>query len=143
MVTRSAGGVVIGYKDNIVIVNQNNDSWSLPKGRLDKGEGLVEAAKREIYEETGIKHVVILKELGTYSRPTIGIGGVGEDTSRMKKMTFFLCKTRQTKLSPIDPDNPVAKWVSIDEALKMLLHHKDKEFLLKHKHEIQLAIDNL
>ncbi|MFD0279831.1 NUDIX hydrolase [Kitasatospora sp. NPDC127111] len=36
-----------------VIHRPKYDDWSLPKGKLDRGEGVVEAALREVWEETG------------------------------------------------------------------------------------------
>ncbi|MFB7907990.1 MULTISPECIES: NUDIX hydrolase [unclassified Kitasatospora] len=36
-----------------VIHRPKYDDWSLPKGKLDPGEGVVEAALREVREETG------------------------------------------------------------------------------------------
>ena len=49
-----AGGIVINNKKEVVVVNQNHDSWSLPKGHVDKGEDKLTTAKREIFEESGI-----------------------------------------------------------------------------------------
>ena len=51
--TITAGGIIINNQQT-VIVNQNNDSWSLPKGHVEEGETVLRAAKREIFEETGI-----------------------------------------------------------------------------------------
>ncbi|MGA5818183.1 NUDIX hydrolase [Kitasatospora sp. NPDC094028] len=36
-----------------VIHRPKYDDWSLPKGKLDPGEGVIEAALREVREETG------------------------------------------------------------------------------------------
>ncbi|MFD8700991.1 NUDIX hydrolase [Kitasatospora sp. NPDC059648] len=38
-----------------VIHRPKYDDWSLPKGKLDPGEGVVEAALREVAEETGFR----------------------------------------------------------------------------------------
>ena len=54
-ITESAGGIVIGVNKKLILVNQNHDSWSLPKGHIDPGENALEAATREIYEESGVK----------------------------------------------------------------------------------------
>ncbi len=124
----SAGGVVIGPGNKVLVVNQNGDSWSLPKGHLEPGEDEESAATREIFEESGIQDVHILEKLGEYERGRIGIGGVGENLNQMKHITMYLCITNQTELSPIDPENPQAEWMSIQEVADRLTHPKDKEF---------------
>ena len=36
-----------------------NDKWDLPKGKVEKGETISEAALREVSEETGVTHLNI------------------------------------------------------------------------------------
>ena len=40
-----AGAIIINKNQEIAIVNQNYDSWSLPKGHIDSGESKIDAAK--------------------------------------------------------------------------------------------------
>jgi ADP-ribose pyrophosphatase YjhB (NUDIX family) len=124
----SAGGIVLGQDGKIVLVSQNGDSWSLPKGHVDEGESHIEAAKREVYEESGVVDLTLVRELGVYERYRLSKDG-GDDLSEPKRITMFLFKTVQKNLKPVDPDNPEARWVSVDEALNLLTHRKDKEFL--------------
>ena len=126
----SAGGVVVGPGNLIVVVNQNNNSWSLPKGHIDPGENEEDAAVREIYEESGIQDVTVIEKLSEYDRSTIGIDGQGEKRNDMKHITMFLCITNQKDLSPIDPDNPEAIWLPASEVADKLTHPKDKEFFM-------------
>ncbi len=58
----TAGGVVVvdGF---VLVVNRCGIFWSLPKGRIEKGEEPLEAAKREIFEESGIKDLRFVKDL--------------------------------------------------------------------------------
>jgi ADP-ribose pyrophosphatase YjhB (NUDIX family) len=126
--SESAGGVVLNEKGEILVVNQNGDSWSLPKGHIDHGETALAAATREIAEESGITELTLVKELGTYERYKIGRDGVGEDTSDLKIITMFLFKTAQHDLVPTDPHNPEARWVTSQEAANLLTHPKDKAF---------------
>jgi 8-oxo-dGTP pyrophosphatase MutT (NUDIX family) len=125
--TRSAGGVVTNGDDKILVVSQHGTSWSLPKGHIDPGEDPLTAAKREIYEESGIRELQLVRELGTYSRYKIGANG-GEDPSERKTITMFLFRTNQKELWPTDPDNPEARWVPQSEVAALLTHPKDKEF---------------
>ena len=67
--TYSAGGVIIQNKTRkILVVEQRNGSWSLPKGHIDPGENALEAAKREVKEESGIRELKLIKKLGSYDR---------------------------------------------------------------------------
>lgn len=126
----TAGGVVIGPGNKIVVVSQGGNSWSLPKGHLEPGETPEEAAIREIFEESGIQDAKIIELLGEYERGRIGPGGEGEDLNQMKHMTIYLCITNQTDLKPIDPENPSAEWLSISEVADRLTHPKDKAFFV-------------
>lgn len=123
-----AGGVVVGPGNKIVVVNQNGNSWSLPKGHINNGEDEEQAAIREIYEESGIQDVKVIDTLGYYERSRIGLDGVSEDAADVRRITVFLCVTNQEQLKPIDPENPEAIWLSIQDVADKLTHPKDKEF---------------
>ena len=45
-----AGGIVINDKQEVVIVNQNHDSYSLPKGHVDPGENYLETEVKSSYD---------------------------------------------------------------------------------------------
>ena len=56
---RAAGGIVTA-PDNTMLLIQRNGRWDLPKGKVEPGETLLQAALREVEEETGIKCVSAL-----------------------------------------------------------------------------------
>ena len=122
-----AGGIIINNNGKVVVVNQNHDSWSLPKGHVDDGETLLDAAIREIYEETGIQNPKLIKPVGSFGRYRIGLDG-NDDLSHYKTIHIFLFESNQTKLKPIDKNNPEAKWLTYKEAEKILTHPNDKKF---------------
>jgi ADP-ribose pyrophosphatase YjhB (NUDIX family) len=125
--TRSAGGVVTNHEGKVLVVSQRGTSWSLPKGHVDAGENALLAAKREIYEESGIRDLEFVRELGSYERHKIGVDG-GDDRSELKEITMFLFRTSETLLRPVDPDNPEARWVEKSKVALLLTHARDKEF---------------
>ena len=126
--TESAGGVVLNSRGEVVVVSQRGDSWSLPKGHLDPGENARETAVREIEEECGITKLEYVRDLGSYERYRIAKGGVGDDTSELKRLHLFLFKAEAESLVPIDPENPEARWVPLAKVVDLLTHPKDKEF---------------
>jgi len=126
-VTVSAGGIVINQEGLVLAVNQRGNSWSLPKGHVDPGEEPLQAAIREIKEESGVTDLQLVQTLGAYGRYKIG-KDTAEDKSEWKVLLFFLFKTNQKDLNPQDPQNPEARWVSPDKIDALLSHPKDKAF---------------
>jgi 8-oxo-dGTP diphosphatase len=52
--------IMTKYQNKWILVrSKNSDSWIYPGGRIEKDENLIVAAKRELYEETGIKNAYI------------------------------------------------------------------------------------
>ena len=125
--TRSAGGVVLNKRGQVLVVNQRGLAWSLPKGHIEEGEGELATARREIHQESGITRIVLIKGLGTYQRFRTAPDG-GDGVSEFQTITMFLYRTEEEKLCPVDPDNPEARWVDRGDVAQLLTHLKDKEF---------------
>ncbi|MFV0248422.1 MAG: NUDIX hydrolase [Tenacibaculum sp.] len=58
----AAGGLVLNDKKELLYIYRGN-KWDLPKGKVEKGEGLKRAALREVEEECGLKDIVLKKFL--------------------------------------------------------------------------------
>lgn len=128
--TESAGGVVINSRGEIALVLHGTGQawWGFPKGHVDDNEEILDAAKREIEEETGIKNLELLRPLGSYQR--LKASAKDGDASEYKTIHMFLFSTDQEELKPIDPVHPEAKWVKKDQVAATLSHPKDAEFYL-------------
>ncbi len=120
--TQCSGGVVTNQKGQILLVKQKNNSWSFPKGRIKEEENALQAAKREIYEETGTQNITLIKELGHYDRPN------GDDPSQTKTITLFLFTTTEENPTPQDPGIQKATWVEKNEVNKILTYPEDRTF---------------
>lgn len=61
-ILEAAGGVVMNNKKERLFIFRFG-KWDLPKGKIEKGEGIEKAAIREVQEETGISHPAIVNGL--------------------------------------------------------------------------------
>jgi 8-oxo-dGTP pyrophosphatase MutT (NUDIX family) len=57
----AGGGIVTNENDELLLIFRRG-KWDMPKGKIDKGEHIIDGAKREVTEETGIQIESIEKE---------------------------------------------------------------------------------
>ena len=121
----SAGGVVVRGDEVIVIVPAKTRSanvLALPKGHPDGDESPLEAAVREVREETGVEAEPIEK-LGeieyTYERRR---GPVD------KRVAFWLFEYRSGELNP-DHEIAEARWMPLDQAADSLTYEGEREMV--------------
>src|SRR6059036_3676914 len=102
----SAGAVILreieGELKIALAQHQRTDkTWVLPKGHVEEGESLEQAALREIYEEAGLDHVQLIKHLGTILRESVKSNGDVEQ----KTIHFYLAYAPGVSQSqaPTDP----------------------------------------
>jgi ADP-ribose pyrophosphatase YjhB (NUDIX family) len=60
----AAGGLVLNQKKEVLFIYRNN-TWDLPKGWIEQGETVENAAIREVEEECGILKLTITKKIIT------------------------------------------------------------------------------
>ena len=56
-----SAGTIIYRKGNYLLLHYEAGHWDFPKGHIEKGEYAWETAKREAFEETGIKDLFLVK----------------------------------------------------------------------------------
>jgi 8-oxo-dGTP diphosphatase len=107
-VIEAAGGVVWrrdGGIEVLVVHRPRYDDWSLPKGKLEKGEGALEGALREVAEETGLR-----------CRPGVELAEVRyrDRKGRPKRVRYWAMTPEDGRFSPNHEVDEV-RWVAIDE----------------------------
>jgi 8-oxo-dGTP pyrophosphatase MutT (NUDIX family) len=124
----SAGGVVVRDQQVLAIVPVKRASdgrrvLALPKGHFDPGETALQAAEREVREETGVE-VEPLRELGE-ARYSYRRGG----QTIPKSVTFFLFKYRDGDTSKHDEEVEEVRWLDLREAQRSLTHAAEREMV--------------
>lgn len=101
---------------------KDDGAWSTPKGLADEGEDALAAAKREFFEETGLKVEGEFIELGSHkqkSGKTITAWGLeGDFDAKLLKSNNFSMEwpPRSGKTAEF-PEVDRADWFDLDEAL--------------------------
>ncbi|HSK71644.1 MAG TPA: NUDIX hydrolase [Pyrinomonadaceae bacterium] len=124
----SAGGAAFrqnGADFEIAIVSvKPSMRWQLPKGIVDEGETIEQTALREVREEAGIE-TEILEKIETVEYWYFGNKN-GERVRFHKYVHFFLMKYLSGETENHDHEVAEARWVKIDEAIKMLAFKSEK-----------------
>ena len=96
---RTGVGIVLLNDKNKIFVGKRIDNpkkfWQMPQGGVDKNEELLQAAKRELKEETSIKSVELIKELDEwleYDLPKNLLGKLWKGKYRGQKQKWFIMK---------------------------------------------------
>ena len=116
---RAAGAVVFRRTDGGVrlLVLRAYRNWDFPKGEVDPGEEQLQAAKREITEETGLAELEF--PFGEEHRETLPYSG-------NKVARYYLAETTEHDIElPVSPElgrpeHHEYRWIGFDEAEDLL-----------------------
>jgi 8-oxo-dGTP diphosphatase len=123
---KASGGVVwrrsAGDEPELVVVHRPRyDDWSLPKGKLDKGESWEDAARREVLEEIGLRC-----RLGEELTPV----SYRDNKGRAKVVRYWLMEP-EDDASDFEPNDEVdeMRWIAVAEAAGILSYPHDAELV--------------
>ena len=137
---RNGVGVVILNNKNEIFVGKRKDNpvnkWQMPQGGVDEGESYLSAMRRELFEETSIKNIKILKEIDgffEYELPKELIGIIWKGKFRGQKQKWFITKfigeDDEINLKTKNPEFIAWKWVMPDELPNLIVDFKRNMYL--------------
>jgi 8-oxo-dGTP pyrophosphatase MutT (NUDIX family) len=124
----SAGGLVVDTETGLAAVIGRLDRrgrllWSLPKGHIENGETVEQAAVREVAEETGIESAVVAA-LGS-----IDYWFVAEDRRVHKTVHHFLLRALGGELSDADVEVTEVAWVPLADLPQRLAYADERRIV--------------
>lgn len=132
----SAGAVIYRKESDglkfLLIYSKRNSSWGLPKGHLESGETEIEAAGREIQEETGIddlNFVAGFREEDIYE--SVSNRGQFMGQTIEKHSVYFLAMTKADKIKVDVDEIGDYRWSTIQEAEALLSFETSKKIVRK------------
>lgn len=123
----AAGGLVVNEKNKLLLIYRRG-KWDLPKGKVDPGETVREAAIREVTEECGITDLKIVSELEqTYHTYSL------ESKNFLKTTHWFQMRSTSKNLIPqTEEDIEKVIWADREEALSCMKNtYPNIELLIK------------
>ena len=126
----SAGGVVYRQSAGAIEVAliRTGKRWGLPKGHVERGEGIQEAACREVLEETGLEGEVIAK-LGEISYRYAYKKADGDLVRVFKRVHFYLLHWSRGEAGGRDYEVDEARWFPVAEALSKLTYPTEQKMV--------------
>ena len=134
-------GIFFINNDNMLMIGHptGHDKWSIPKGKLEKGETSYEAALRETWEETNVDLSLSVSQYELdcirykHGKKKLKPFIIFEDENRKINSEGFVFKCnsyvgKDSKWNPNLPEMDDFKWVSLEEA-REILHYTQVECL--------------
>ena len=132
---RNGVGIIVLNKKNKIFVAKRIDNpknfWQMPQGGVNKGENFLEAAYRELEEETCIKNVELIRELDdttTYELPDHLLGIIWKGKYRGQKQKWFLMRfvgdEKEINIKTKNPEFLEWKWIDLDQITEVVVDFK-------------------
>ena len=130
-------GIALLNKENKIFVGKRIDNpknfWQMPQGGVDENESYLQAAKRELLEETGIKNIKVIKELNywlEYDLPKNLLGKIWNGKYRGQKQKWFIMKfignDKEININTKSPEFLEWKWLEKSDLPKVAVNFKVK-----------------
>ena len=115
-IVEAAGGLVENGNGRYLFIYRNN-KWDLPKGKIGKKETIIDAAIREVIEETGVSDLIVIKPLAI----TFHVYKANKKY-KLKKTHWYLMKSSYNSIlvPQIEENITRAEWKTKEEVPQLL-----------------------
>ncbi|WP_306031055.1 NUDIX domain-containing protein [Stappia sp. MMSF_3263] len=123
----SAGGVAIrgsgDHREVLLVGSGEKGGWRIPKGMLEPGEAVEDAARREVLEEAGVP--VKIEERVDIAEWTYDYGG----RSWLERCFFFRMAAESESPPVPDSEHEVAAWVMVSDGVDGMRFAEERQAL--------------
>ena len=134
---RPGVGIMVLNKENKVFVGKRvdtkADAWQMPQGGIDNGESPLDAAMRELKEETGIAEVQIIEKSKIwfyYDLPDYLVDRIWDSKYRGQKQQWFLVRYEDDdsliNINQSPQEFSDWKWVDVEELTSIIVPFKKR-----------------
>jgi bis(5'-nucleosidyl)-tetraphosphatase len=124
----AAGAVVMRNAEILLLHEIEEDRWCFPKGHVDPGESLEEAARREIREEAGLTDVELGPEVGEVSYRFFS---PRRSANIHKTSVYFLGSSPASAVTLEAATFDQFQWVSFQQARQLVTFDADRSILAR------------
>ena len=146
------GAVVLNNKNQVFVgkrIDNPIDKWQMPQGGVNEGEGLKDAMKRELEEETSIKSIKLIKEIDgyiTYHLPSNLLGIIWRGKFKGQKQKWFVVRflgsDEEINIKTKKPEFFEWKWIEIEQITDFVVKFK-MDVYQKVKEEVKKILINI
>ncbi|PCI93496.1 hypothetical protein COB11_05225 [Candidatus Aerophobetes bacterium] len=121
---------LIRNKEGLFLILRAKNYWDIPGGRIHKEEPLLNALKREVFEETGIYQFLKIEPI-QLSLSNIRITTSSYDVGLIHY--FYFCEVKDPSVTLSD-EHISYEWSSMEQLIERLAQEAPKELLEKLSH---------
>jgi 8-oxo-dGTP pyrophosphatase MutT (NUDIX family) len=129
---QTSAGIIVYYKPNgepeFLLLQYAAGHWDLAKGKLEPGETNLQAAVRELQEETGISKID-MKEGFEASLKYVFKDYTGQPIE--KTVYFFVGQVKKKEVAILSREHKDFIWLPFEQAVKKLTYQNAKDVLIK------------
>jgi bis(5'-nucleosidyl)-tetraphosphatase len=125
---RSSGAVIFNDRVNelyFLVLLYGGGHWDFPKGGIEEGETELEAARREIREETGLEDVEFIDGF----KRVISYTYTSNEDIVVKSVVLFLARTQQFQIV-LSREHKAYAWLKYEDALEQLTFKTARQVLI-------------